>query len=73
MWLLESLSSYELEGGPHSMNKILLLDYLIYAADDVSSLCSMYIHSFLLLLVKIETAYWYHMYSLNGMRVYDVN
>ncbi|XP_067935158.1 prolyl 4-hydroxylase subunit alpha-1-like [Watersipora subatra] len=34
MWLLESLSSYELEGASYSMDKILLLDYLIYAADD---------------------------------------
>jgi len=36
MWLMESLASLELEGDKHSVDTILLHDYLIYAADDVS-------------------------------------
>lgn len=35
-WLMEALGVHELEEGLNSMDLILLLDYLIYAADDVS-------------------------------------
>lgn len=43
MWLMEAAASHDLEGGPHSMDKILLLDYLVYASDDVSTLRPLYI------------------------------
>ena len=40
MWLLEALHLHEAEEEFHSMDLILLLDYLIYAADDVSYTCT---------------------------------
>lgn len=37
MWLLEALAIYDLEGEP-TMDIVLLLDFLVYAASDVSTI-----------------------------------